>query len=61
MNSNIFLYEEDSNLTIPLEGRSLKIDYRDDMATTVLDTGEQQIVLNGRSLNVAYQSVLDET
>lgn len=59
MNSNIFLYEEGSNLTIPLVGRFLKIDYRDDRTTTILDTGEQRIVLNGRFLQTCYDGVFD--
>lgn len=59
MTNNIYLYEESSNLTIPLEGRFLKVDYRDDRTTAILDTGEQQIVLNGRFLQTSYDGVFD--
>ena len=61
MNTNkIHLYEEGSNLRIPIEGKFLKIDYRgDDRTTTILNTGEQQIVLNGRFLQTSYQGVFD--
>lgn len=61
MNTNsIYLYEAGSDLRIPIEGRFLKIDYRgDDRTTTVLNTGEQQIVLNGRFLQTSYQGVFD--
>ena len=58
--NNIFLYEEGSDFHIPLEGKFLRIDYRgDDRTTTVLNTGEQQIVLNGRFLQTSYQGVFD--
>ncbi len=57
---NNFFYEEGSDLRIPVEGAFLKIDYRgDDRTTTVLNTGEQQIVLNGRFLQTSYQGVFD--
>lgn len=61
MNTNsIYLYEEGSDLCIPLKGNFLKIDYRgDDRTSTVLNTGEQQIVLNGRFLQTSYQGVFD--
>lgn len=61
MNTNsIYLYEAGSDLRIPIEGMFLKIDYRgDDRTTTVLNTGEQQIVLNGRFLQTSYQGVFD--
>ena len=57
--SNIYLYDEGANLTIPLVGRFLKIDYRDDRTTTILDTGKQQIVLNGRFLQACYEGAFD--
>lgn len=58
--NNIYLYEEGSDLRIPIEGMFLKIDYRgDDRTTTVLNTGEQQIVLNGRFLQTCYDGVFD--
>lgn len=61
MNTNsIYLYEAGSDLRIPIEGMFLKIDYRgDDRTTTVLNTGEQQIVFNGRFLQTSYQGVFD--
>ena len=61
MNTNsIFFYEEGSELHIPIEGAFLKIDYRgDDRTTTILNTGEQQIVLNGRFLQTSYQGVFE--
>ena len=61
MNTNsIYLYEEGSDLRIPIEGMFLKIDYRgDDRTTTILNTGEQQIVLNGRFLQTSYQGVFE--
>ena len=56
----IYLYEEGCELHIPIEGAFLKIDYRgDDRTTTILNTGEQQIVLNGRFLQPSYQGVFD--
>ena len=43
-----------------MEGMFFKIDYRvEDRTTTVLNTGEQQIVLNGRFLQTSYQGVFD--
>ena len=57
--NNIYLYEENSNLSIPLAGRFLKIDYRDDRTTTILETDEQQVVLNGRFLQTCYDGVFD--
>lgn len=57
--SDIYLYEEGSNLTIPLEGRFLKIDYQDDCTTTVLDTGDQQVVLNRRLLQTCFDGAFD--
>ena len=59
-NSNIYFYEEGGDLTIPLVGWFLKNDYRDDRTTTILDTGEQQIVLNGRFLQTCYNGVFDK-
>lgn len=61
MNTNsICLYEAGSDLRIPIEGVFLKIDYRgDDRTTTVLNTGEQQIVLNGRFIQTSYEGVFD--
>ena len=61
MNTNsIYLYEAGSDLRIPIEGMFLKIDYRgDDRTTTVLNTGEQQIVLNGRFMQTCYDGVFD--
>jgi hypothetical protein len=61
MNTNsIYLYEVGSDLRIPTEGTFLKIDYRgDDRTTTILNTGEQQIVLNGRFLQTSYDGVFD--
>ena len=61
MNTNsIYLYEAGSDLRIPTEGAFLKIDYRgDDRTTTILNTGEQQIVLNGRFLQTCYDGVFD--
>lgn len=61
MNTNsIYLYEEGSELHIPIECAFLKIDYRgDDRTTTVLNTGEQQIILNGRFLQTSYPGVFD--
>lgn len=57
---NMYFYEEGSDLRIPIEGMFLKIDYRgDDRTTTILNTGEQQIVLNGRFLQTSYQGVFD--
>lgn len=57
---NIYLYEENSDLRIPIEGMFLKIDYRgDDRTTTILNTGEQQFVLNWRFLQTSYQGVFD--
>ena len=56
----ICFYEEGSDFRIPIEGKFLKIDYRgDDRTTTILNTGEQQIVLNGRFLQTSYQGVFD--
>ena len=58
--NNIFFYEEGSDLRIPLEGKFLKIDYQgEDRTTTVLNTDEQQIVLNRRFLQTSYQGVFD--
>lgn len=61
MNTNsIYLYEAGSDLRIPIEGMFLKIDYRgDDRTTTILNTGEQQIVLNGRFLQTCYDGAFD--
>lgn len=58
--NNIYLYEEDSNLHIPIEGAFLKIDYRgEDRTTTVLNAGKQQIILNGRFIQTSYEGVFD--
>ena len=61
MNTNsIYLYEAGSDLRIPTEGAFLKIEYQwDDRTTTILNTGEQQIVLNGRFLQTCYDGVFD--
>lgn len=46
--NNTYLYEDGSDLRIPIEGAFLKIDYRgEDRTTTILNTGEQQFALNG--------------
>ena len=56
----ICFYEEGSDLRIPIEGKFLKIDYQgEDRTTTILNTGEQHIVLNGRFLQTSYQGVFD--
>lgn len=53
--NNIYLYEENSDLHVPIEGKFLRVDYQgDDRTTAVLNTGEQEIVLNGRYLKTAY-------
>lgn len=58
--NNTYLYEDGSDLRIPIEGAFLKIDYRgEDRTTTILNTGEQQFVLNGRFLQTSYQGVFD--
>lgn len=57
---NIYLYEENSDLRIPIEGMFLRIDYQwEDRTTTILNTGEQQFALNGRFLQTSYQGVFD--
>ena len=57
---NMYFYEEGSDLRIPIEGAFLKIDYHgEDRTTTMLNTGEQHIVLNGRFLQTSYQGVFD--
>ena len=56
----MYFYEEGSDLRIPIEGAFLKIDYHgEDRTTTMLNTGEQHIVLNGRFLQTSYQGVFD--
>lgn len=58
--NNIYLYEAGSDSRIPIKGAFLKIDYREnDRTTTILNTGEQQIVLNGRFLQTCYDGVFD--
>lgn len=56
---NLHPYEPDVSLNIPLAGRFLKNDYRNDRTTTVLDNGEQQVVINGRFLQTCYDGVFD--
>ena len=60
MSTENFLYEDASELIIPTDGRYIKLYYQDNGTTTVLDTGEQQFVLNGRCLQMGHHSSLEE-
>lgn len=59
MNTENFLYEDDSELIIDTDGQYIRIYYQNDGTTTVMDTGEQQFVMNGRSLRMVHYSSLD--
>ena len=53
-----FLYDYDSELYIPMDRQYFRIYYQDDDTTTVMDTGENQYVLNGRCLHMVQNSLL---
>lgn len=59
MGTENFLYEDDSELVINIDGQYLRMGYQDDGRTTVLDTGEKQFVLNGRCLRMEHYSSLE--
>ena len=54
---SLSLCEEDGSLTIPTKGRFLQISTQEDGAQTVLDTGERQIILNGKFLSTSRYSL----
>ena len=59
MDTESFFYEDDSELIIPTDGQYLRIYYQDNGTTTVLDTGEKQFVMNGRSMRMEHYSSLE--
>lgn len=59
MSTESFLYEDNSELIIPTDGQYLRIYYQDNGTTTVLDTGKNQYVLNGRCLHMEHYSSLE--
>ncbi|MBO4586214.1 MAG: hypothetical protein J5677_00140 [Bacteroidales bacterium] len=59
MGTESFLYEDDSELIIPTDGQYIRIYYQDDGTTTVMDTGGQQFVLNGRYMRMEHYSSLE--
>ena len=56
---DLSLCEECSSLTIPTKGRFIQIHSQEYSTQTVLDTGERQIVLNGRFLKTFYPTPLE--
>ncbi len=56
MDTEHFLYEDNSELMIPTDGQYLRIYYQDNGTTTVLDTGKNQYVLNGRYMWMEHYS-----
>lgn len=60
MDTEHFLFEEDSGLIIPTDGQYFRIYYQDNGTTTVLDTGKNQYVLNGRSMRMERNSSLED-
>ncbi len=60
MDTEHFLFEEDSGLIIPTDGQYFRIYYQDDGTTTVMDTGKNQYVLNGRSMRMERHSSLED-
>lgn len=59
MGTENFLYEDDSELVINIDGQYLRMGYQDDGRTTVLNTGKKQFVLNGRSMRMVHYSSLE--
>ncbi len=59
MDTEHFLFEEDSGLIIPTDGQYIRIYHQNDGTTTVLDTGEKRFVLNGRCLRMKHYSSLE--
>ena len=59
MNTESFLYEDASELIIPTDGQYIRIYHQNDGTTTVLDTGKNQYVLNGRSMHMEHYSSLE--
>lgn len=59
MGTENFLYEDDSELIIPTDGQYIRIYHQNNGTTTVLDTGEKQFVLNGRSMRMEHYSSLE--
>lgn len=56
MDTENFLYEDDSELIIPTNGQYIRIYHQNDGTTTVLDTGKKRFVLNGRCLRMEHYS-----
>ncbi len=54
-----FLYEDAIELIIPTDGQYIRVYYQNDGTTTVLDTGKNQYVLNGRCLHMEHYSSLE--
>lgn len=57
---SLSLCEEGSTLTIPTKGRFLQISTQEDSVQTMLDTGERQILLNGRFLKTFYPESVEK-
>ena len=51
-----FLYEDDSELIIPTDGQYIRIYHQNDGTTTVMDTGENRFVMNGRYMRMEHYS-----
>lgn len=60
MDIKSFFYEDDCDLMIPTDGQYFRIYYQDDDTTTVMDTGKNQYVLNGRSMRMGRNSSLED-
>ena len=56
MDLKYFLYEDASELIVPTDGQYIRVYHQDNGTTTVMDTGEQQFVLNGRYLRMEHYS-----
>lgn len=59
MGTESFFYEDDNELIIPTDGQYIRIYYQNDGKTTVMDTGENQFVLNGRFMQMEHYSSLE--
>lgn len=56
MDTENFLYEDDSELIIPADGQYIRVYYQNDGTTTVMDTGEKRFVMNGRYMRMEHYS-----
>ena len=54
MSNKMFLYEDDNPMIVPLEGQFIQISSQEDGTQTVLEAGEQKIMLDGRFMKVYY-------